>query len=80
MTDEIPKIAFSRIISVKDIYSKENFNFNVSASSTELIAMSNLFDLEKISSLSAKIQLTQRYENNAVVMTCNSYKVTRGRI
>lgn len=70
MTDEIPKTAFSRIISVKDIYSKENFNFNVTASEIELIAMSNLFNLEKISSLSARIQLTQSYRNNAVVMTC----------
>jgi len=71
MTDEIPKIAFSRIIRINDLHSKENFNFNVSASKTELIALSDLFNLEKISSFSAKIQLTQRYRNNAVVMTCN---------
>ena len=71
MTDEIPKTALSRIIRINDIYSKENFNFNVSASKTELIALSDLFSLEKISSFSAKIQLTQRYRNNAVVMTCN---------
>ena len=71
MTDEIPKTAFSRIIRVKDVYSEENYNFNVSASTTELIALSNLFNLEKILSFSAKIQLTQKYRNNAVVMTCN---------
>ena len=71
MTNNISMTALSRIIKVKDINSKENFIFNLLASNAELGVLAKLFNVEKISSLSAEIKLTQRYKNNGVVMTCN---------